>query len=363
MYIKKVELKNFRNYSELSIDFNEKVNLILGNNAQGKTNLLESVYISSFGKSFRTNKDAEMIKFGEESAKIKVITNRDDEEENVELIIGSDQKKYVKVNGVKIKKTAELLNNILVVIFSPEDLKIVKDEPDKRRKFIDREICQINPGYYDSLSNYKKVLQQRNMYLKENDIDIDYLDVLDRQLSKYGCKIIHYRKNFIDKLNEISKNIHKKITNEKENLIIKYCPNIKYDEDIKEQEKHFYLNLKDKIESDRKFRTTSIGPQKDDLEFFINDVNVRNFGSQGQQRTTALSLKLAEINIIKEETGENPVLLLDDVMSELDLERQEFLVNSLNQVQLFITTTEIPDILINKFKNRKIIKVNNGNVE
>lgn len=363
MLIKKIKLKDFRNYDELELDFNDNVNLILGQNAQGKTNLLESIYVTSMGKSFRTSKDIEMIRFGSEFGKVYVETLKDDFEGSVEIVIDKASKKFVKVDGVKIKKTSQLLKNIYIVIFSPEDLKIVKDEPEKRRKFIDRELCQIKPSYYDNLSNYKKVLLQRNTYLKENFVDQGILDIWDMQLARFGAAIMHQRKVFTEKINKISCGIHSSITNGNEYLKIIYDPNVEFKESIREQEEFFYEIIKKSCENDLRQRTTTKGPHKDDLEFFINNINVRSFGSQGQQRTAALSLKLAEISIIEEETGEKPVLLLDDVMSELDAARQEFLIKSLADIQLFVTTTEIPEKLLAEFPSGNIYTVTGGSVE
>lgn len=360
MHIKDIELKNFRNYENLHLKFDEKVNFIIGNNAQGKTNLLEGIFMSSIGKSFRTSKDIEMLGFGKDFFKIKVTAQKELFPTEVEILLKKEYGKFIKVDGVNIKKTSDLLENIYIVIFSPEDLKIVKDEPEKRRKFIDRELCLLKPAYYDSLTNYKKVLSQRNIYLKENYIDNSVLDIWDMQLSKYGSKIISMRDEFIEKINKISKEIHGNITNGKENLRIEYDPNVKNSENLEEK---LYEEIKKSEYNDLRLRTTTKGPHRDDIQFFIDNINVRSFGSQGQQRTSALSLKLAELNLIKEETGESAVLLLDDVMSELDLERQEFLVKSLDNVQLFITTTEIPDKLKDMMSLGKTFEVNSGKIK
>lgn len=363
MYIKKIKIKDFRNYDELELDFNSKVNFILGQNAQGKTNLLESLYITSIGKSFRTGRDSEMIGFDKDFARVYAEISRDEIDGSVEIIIDRTGKKFVKLDGVKIRRASELLKNVYIVIFSPEDLKIVKDEPEKRRKFIDRELCQIKPAYYDSLSNYKKVLLQRNTYLKENNIEPSILDIWDMQLSKYGAQVMHRRNEFIEKLNDISSEIHGNITGGREKLKLKYAPNLEYIEDIYEQEMYLYEVLKKSYENDLKQRTTTKGPHKDDLEFYIDGINARSFGSQGQQRTCALSLKLAEITIIEEETGEKPILLLDDVMSELDSVRQKFLVKSLEDIQLFITTTEMSDKLLGEFPEKNIFNIKCGKAE
>lgn len=363
MYIKRIELNNFRNYGELTLDFDSRLNLIIGKNAQGKTNLIEAVYVSSIGRSFRTSRDTELIKFGCDYAKIKTETEKEYTEGSVEIILSKNKNKFAKVDGVKIRKASELLKNIYLVIFSPEDLKLVKDEPEKRRKFIDRELCQIKPAYYDNLAKYKRILMQRNAYLKEYETDKSILDVWDMQLARHGAAITEYRKEFIKKLSIISSNIHSGISNGRENLKINYSPNLELYDDKKIQEEIFYSTLKKSFENDIRQRTTTRGPHKDDIEFFINDINARSFGSQGQQRTAALSLKLAETSIIKEESGETPILLLDDVMSELDLERQEFLIKSLSETQLFITTTEIPDILKEKLTDGKVFYVENGKIK
>ena len=277
MYIKKIELTDFRNYDSLSLDFDKNVNLILGKNAQGKTNLLESVYVTAIGKSFRTNKDSDLIKFGKDFAKVCAYTYKDETDGNVEIIYHKDSKKYAKVDGVKIKKTSELLKNVYIVIFSPEDLKIVKDEPEKRRRFIDRELCQIRPAYYESLLNYKKILTQRNAYLKEITFDKSILDIWDMQLSACGALIMHHRDKFIKKISEIGGRIHSGITNGNENMIIRYAPNLKFDENLKNQEEKFIEESKFDIKNLPnvncvKIQLVDIAPQNadsDDEEAYI----------------------------------------------------------------------------------------------
>ncbi len=359
MYIKTIKIKDFRNYEILDLKFNEKVNIILGNNAQGKTNLLESIYIASIGRSFRTSKDGEMIRFGQDSAKVDLVFSKNTGDTEIEIMFFSDRKKSIKMDGIRLKKTSQLLDNVYIVIFSPDDLKIVKDEPEKRRKFIDKELCLIRPSYYKDLSDYKKVLLERNTYLKENNIDRSMLDIWDAQLAKYGASIISKRRGFIRELSEISGVIHRSITNNTEDLTIKYRPNV-------EDENELYDILKNSDEQDIRMKTTTRGPHKDDMEFFIKrdkeEINARSFGSQGQQRTAALSLKLAEIKMIKDETGEDPVLLLDDVMSELDLERQKYLIKTLSYNQLFITAAEMQDSFIKEFPGAEIFYVSKGKV-
>ena len=286
MYIKSIELKDFRNYENLNVSFNRKVNIFLGNNAQGKTNLLEGIYLNAMAKSFKTSKDKEMIRFGEEFCKLKIVSIVDDEEQVTEIVINREGKKGVKLNGVKIKKTSELLDRIYIIIFSPEDLKIVKDEPEKRRRFIDRELCQIKPGYFNDLSQYKKVLKQRNAYLKEPSIDPSILDIWDMELAKYGSRIIQKRSEFIEKINLISREIHDKISGGREELTLRYEASISETDDT---EAVFYEILQKTRDDDIRNRTTGKGPHKDDLNISADGIDLRKFGSQGQQRTAALS--------------------------------------------------------------------------
>ena len=363
MYINKLELKNFRNYEDLSTDFDEKVNLIVGKNAQGKTNLIEAIYLTSIGRSFRTSHDNELIKFGCDAASVNISAEKQFTDTRVEILINNDSKKSIKKDGKHISRVSQLLDNIIIVIFSPEDLKIVKDEPEKRRKFIDRELAQIKPAYYTCLSSYKKALLQRNTYLKEDFVDDSIMAIWDTQLIKYGSKLIRMRKDFIDQIDFYSGRIHRNITNGKEELTIKYDPNIAYTDDAADQEDAMVQALHKAYRNDIRLRTTTKGPHKDDMLFFVDGVNARNFGSQGQQRTCALSLKLAELDFIKEETGENGILLLDDVMSELDEERREYLVRALSSNQLFITATDIDKGLIESYPDAKILDIKSGKIQ
>ena len=362
MYLKKIELKNFRNYEEEAVEFHNKVNIITGKNAQGKTNLLESLYIMSLGKSFRTSKDSEMIGFQKEFCRAKSTSFKEDRELEIEITIGSEGK-TTKINGMKTAKNIDLLENVYMVVFSPEDLKIVKDEPEKRRKFIDRELCQLKPIYYRNLGRYKKILQQRNSLLKQQEVKEDVIAVWDEGLAEYGAKIIQERNRFVEKLNGISREISKGITNGKEALEVSYEANVEYKENYEEQKEHLKNLLTKNLKNDIFRRSTSIGPHKDDLKICLEGVDIRHFGSQGQQRTAALSLKLAEIQLIKEETKVAPILLLDDVLSELDAERQNFLINSLEEVQLFITTTELGEEVKKQLPEGYTFSVENGRVE
>lgn len=362
MHVKEITLENFRNYEKEFVEFHPKVNIITGNNAQGKTNLIEGLYIMSLGKSFRTNKDAEMIRFGKDFCSVKSVFLKEEDELKVETII-TKEGKVVKIDDCKIKRNIDILENVYIVVFSPDDLKIVKDEPEKRRKFIDRELCQIKPVYYKNLARYKKILLQRNHLLKQDHIREDHLMVWNEELASYGAKVIMERKNFVDKLNRISKEISKNITDSKEALEVTYEANVAYQENYEEQKAHFIQKLNQSYKNDLFRKTTSVGPHKDDLKISLEGVDIRYFGSQGQQRTAALSLKLAEIKLIQEEAKEDPILLLDDVLSELDTNRQKFLIHSLDNVQIFITTTEISEDLQENLPAGDVFYIEKGKVK
>ena len=357
MFLKSIELKNFRNYKNLNLNFDKKTNLILGNNAQGKTNLLESIYYTSMGRSFKPVKDRDVINFDEEISIIKANAHKYEDDLDISIILRKNGDKEVKKDGIKLKKISELCDNMLVVMFSPEDLKIVKEEPEKRRKFIDRELSLISPIYLDNLNNYKKTLFQRNNYLKEEKIDEILMDVIDKQLVKYGYQVIKYRNKFIEKLQKYVERIHSGITSGKEEIKLVYKPSV-----IPKSEEEFEKILKEDFCKDKKNAVTSRGPHRDDIEFLINKIDVRRYGSQGQQRTCALSVRLAELSLIEEETGESAILLLDDVMSELDLNRQEYLIKTLENNQIFITATELSNDIIARLKGVNKIYIKNGKV-
>lgn len=362
MYIKELKLKNFRNYEDLAIEFDRRVNLITGQNAQGKTNMIEALYMSSMGRSFRTNHDNEMIRFGEDNAYIKVSAEKELVNTKVEILLSNNLKKAIKKDGSSVRKTAELLDNIIIVIFSPDDLRIVKDEPEKRRKFIDRELSQVKPAYFDAFMKYRRALNERNSYLKNDNIKESMLDIWDEGLIKYGALVMKYRNDFVKDMSHLSSKVHSRITNGKETLGLVYQPNINYVDDKDMQEELIERELIVARDRDIRTGTTSKGPHKDDFNFIIDNINVRNYGSQGQQRTSALSLKLAELELIKRDTDENAILLLDDVMSELDEERREYLIRALSENQIFITTTDIDDSLIKAYPDAKIIKISSGKI-
>lgn len=362
MFFKEVELQQFRNYEDQHVSFHQKVNIITGRNAQGKTNLLESLYIMCLSKSFRTNKDSEMIRFGQKKARVKSIVCRKERDFETEILL-EESGKTIKIDGLKAEKKSDLFNRIHIVVFSPEDLKIVKDEPEKRRRFIDRELCQMKPLYYKNLSRYKKILLQRNNILKNASIDMDVLAAWDHELILYGSKLILERKQFIETLNRLSRKIHHAISSGKEELVIEYEASVEAKEDIDRQKKEFEAALEAHAPLDMARRTTGKGPHKDDMKIKVNDIDIRHFGSQGQQRTAALSLKLAEIKLIEEETLDSPILLLDDVLSELDQTRQTFLIQSLSGVQLFLTTTEISGEVKDHLKDHQLFVVKENQIQ
>lgn len=357
MYLKRMRLENFRNYESAQVDFNRNKNLILGENAQGKTNLVEAAYLCAFARSFRTNNATDFVKFGEEQANIRVEAVSEEIEKVIEFTILKNGKKMIKVDGKPVKKTADLLNNLVVVVFSPEDIGIIKDSPEKRRLFIDKELCQIRPGYYDCLKNYKEALRQKNVLLKDREAlnRDEMLDIYDIQIVKYGSQIIDYRSAFINMLADRSWEIQHKISNGREKLEIKYKPSAEkrvLEERVRE------TRGKDKMRG-----YASIGPHRDDIEFYINDENAQKFASQGQQRTVALSLKLAEVKLTNEILGENPILILDDVLSELDIERQNYLLDSINNIQLFMTSTDVNEEILSKMKEKSIYRVKSGTIQ
>ncbi len=366
MHIKKIKIENFRNYHEEEVQFHEKVNLIVGDNAQGKTNLLESIYVSSLGRSFRTTKEKEMIRFNQPFTRILATYITEDQEKKVDIGFSKEGKKEIKVNNIKVEKMTEMLNHFYVVVFSPDDLKIIKEEPEKRRNFIDRELCKMRISYLNNLVQYKKVLMQRNALLKSDKKDRQSMQVWDDALSQYGAKVILQRKTFVEEINIISKEIHQKITQGKEILEIKYQPSIKPEDvdegNVEKLVQKMQQKLADSYNSDIYAGNTGIGPHKDDLLILINGIAARQYGSQGQQRTAALSMKLAEINLIEKEKGEKPILLLDDVLSELDGDRQKYLIEALSESQLFITAAELNPQLEEALPEGNSYIVNDGKI-
>ena len=358
MIIKSIKLENFRNYESLDLDFEKGTNILYGDNAQGKTNVLEAIYLSATTKSHKGSKDKEIINFEKEEAHIRTILDKEGMDYRVDMHLRKNKSKGIAINGQPIKKAADLIGLLNVVFFSPEDLSIIKNGPSERRKFVDMELFQIDKYYLYNLNQYNKIINQRNKLLKEfyqnSDLN-ETLQIWNMQLVTYGNQIIRRREMFAAQLNEIIFDIHKNLSGGKEELKIVYEPNVSEDE--------FERKLKISQDRDIKLKMTSVGPHRDDFCFMVNGVDIRKYGSQGQQRTAALSLKLAEIELVKKVTGDSPVLLLDDVLSELDSHRQNYLLNSIGDIQTMITCTGLDEFINNRFEIDKIFKVSNGMIE
>lgn len=357
MIIKSIEIQNFRNYEYESIEFDEKTNILYGDNAQGKTNVLEAVFIAGTNKSHKGSKDSELINFNGDEAHIKAVVSKRDIDYRIDMHIRKSRSKGIAINGVPIRRSSELYGLVNIIFFSPEDLNIIKSGPSARRRFIDMELCQLDKIYVDNLIKYNKTLEQRNKLLKdiyfESSLE-DTLDIWNRNLVNYGSEIIKRRRIFIDKLNSIIEDIHYRLSGKKEHLVISYEESV--GEDV------FLQELNNNISRDKKSKMTGCGPHRDDISFLIGDVDIRKYGSQGQQRTTALSLKLAEIELVRQSVGDSPILLLDDVLSELDSNRQNYLLNSINDVQTIITCTGLDEFINNRFNINRIFKVTDGHV-
>ena len=334
MLITNLKLQNFRNYESLNINFDKEINVIYGDNAQGKTNILEAIYLSSLGKSFRTSKDKELIKMGENYSIIEVEYSKSDRNGKIKIEILD--KKNIFINGVKIKKLSELLGIIHIVIFTPDDINILKDGPSQRRRFLDIFIGQLRPNYIYCLNMYLKALEQKNNYLKQIKLENkseQFLDIWDEKIAEYAEKVFKYRFEFINKIKEKIKLVHNSITENNENIDIQYLS----DFDNKE---NFIKKLKNNRKLDIIKGYSTKGVHRDDFNIYINDNLVNVYGSQGQHRTAILSLKMSELKVINDEIGENPILLLDDFMSELDEKRRKNFLKNIKDTQVLVTCTD-----------------------
>ncbi|MCM1186931.1 MAG: DNA replication/repair protein RecF [Lachnoclostridium sp.] len=357
MVIKSIELADYRNYESLDMKFDRGTNILYGNNAQGKTNILEAIYVAATTKSHKGSKDKEIIKFDKEESHIRVYLEKEGVETRIDMHLRRSKSKGIAIDGQKIKRAADLLGLCNVVFFSPEDLGIIKNGPAERRRFVDMELCQLDSFYLYNLNHYNKIVNQRNTLLKDMYMNADLketLNIWDMQLVSYGTKIIERRKLFVEQLNKIIYEIHKKLSGEREEIHIVYEPNVEIEE--------FENKLKYSKDRDMKAKITSVGPHRDDFSFVVGDVDIRKFGSQGQQRTAALSLKLSEIELVKQIAKDTPVLLLDDVLSELDRDRQNYLLNSIGDIQTIITCTGLEEFVNNRFEINKVYKVSEGTV-
>lgn len=363
MNVENIRLINFRNYKSINIDFNKNINVFIGKNAQGKTNLLEAIYLCSTGKSFRTNRDRELINFHKNEAYVGSNVRVGGFNKFIEIKLNREGPKIIRLNKNELKNNKELYSGLNIVVFSPDDLALIKGSPQGRRDFIDSIISQIKPVYSYNINKYNKVLYQRNSLLKSNKYGSDLnnlLDIFDVQIAKLGTSILIQRKFYIDELQKISKVNHNNLTSKKESFSIKYSTNVTLTDDKNMIEKTYIRLLKENRMRDMECRTTEIGPHRDDLLIYIDDNEVKTYGSQGQQRTATLTLKLSEVDIIKNERGEYPVLLLDDVLSELDVERRSYLTKSFNKMQTFITITDAIDIKSLEGYNKSIFNIADG---
>lgn len=341
MYIKSLHLKNFRNYDEQSLTFDEKTNVFQGNNAQGKTNLLEALYLFSIGKSFRTHMDTDLIRFGEDYLKAELLFCDRNREHSLEIIVLRERKKQIKINGVTISRLSELMGHLNVVLFYPEELGLVKEGPGVRRRFMDVAISQLRPGYYHTLGRYHRVLDQRNKLIKKirhssSEGLADTLSVWNEQLVSYGMELMQYRQEFMTRLGVLAEKAHFEASGEK--LTLEYKPGFGTKE-------AFLEKLTTCLSRELEQGYTLYGPHREDFGIYINDTEAKVFGSQGQQRSAVVSLKLAQADLLFEEYGEYPVLLLDDIMSELDQNRRAYLAGKIPGKQVFITCTELDSSL------------------
>ncbi len=352
-------LKNYRNIEDLELTLDPHVNIFYGQNAQGKTNLLESVYFCATGRSHRTSFDKECIRYDAEEAFIKLLYTRR-KQDSIEIHLRRNGRKAAAYNQAPVRKIEDLFGCLSVVMFSPEDLSLIKNGPASRRRFMDMEICQTDPVYLHTLKNYHKVLRQRNQLLKDLDAyHPDYEGSLypwDQQLVAYGVRLIKMREIFIQKLSEKTRRIHDKISHGTEMLTLSYEKNMEADPD------QFFEKLKSQAARDIILGSTHTGPHRDDIAMTIGERDVRTYGSQGQQRTTALSMKLAEMELMEEEIGTAPILLLDDVMSELDQDRQLHMIEYIERCQTLITCTGVEDS-IRRLPVGQRFKVYNGIVQ
>lgn len=356
MYVKKLKLSGFRNYISEEFEFLPDTNILYGNNAQGKTNALEALYLFSIGKSFRTQQDRELINFGENFTRLTVEFDDKTRTNEIEIVIRRDRKKQIKINEIPISKMGDLIGKFNVILFSPDELNLTKGSPNARRRFLDIALSQMRPKYYHILRNYSKVLEQRNNLIKKLRVNPqtsakETLFIWNEKLSEYGMAIIEYRKNFVEKLSEFSKKIHYEISGE--DFEIKYKSSFENKEEFKEK-------LNNSIDKEIEQGFTLYGPHRDDLDIYTENKDIKTYGSQGQHRSAVLALKLAQADIIFEDTGEYPVLLLDDIMSELDSARRAYLAGKIKNKQVVITCTDADEIAIDK--NVNLIHIENGKI-
>lgn len=369
MIVNSLKIKNYRNFSSAELELNDSLNIFIGDNGQGKTNLMEAVYLASIGRTFRLNSENELIKFHENKSLVEVSMLKNNYNTKIELQLERNKKKFVLINGVKLDKTSEMIGILNNVIFTPDDMKIIKGSPVERRKFVNIDISQIKPKYKYLLNKYKRICTERNIILKNyctNPGNKDIINIWNDYLVNIGTEIILYRQDYINNLKKYATNIYADISGNKEKFDLSYlCNAVNLDNvDKDDVKKHYYDKIHSNFNNEIQNKVTMYGPHKDDILIKINDKECKYFGSQGQQRSAILAIKLAEIEIIKEEIGEYPVLLLDDVLSELDNKRKGFLINYIQGIQTFITTTDDHDLnVMTQNYNKKKFHVSEGKIE
>lgn len=357
MYINSLEVGNFRNYDFAKIEFHDKTNILYGDNAQGKTNLLESVFVCGTTKSHKGSKDRELIRLGEDEAHIRLHLTKKNIKHRIDMHLKKNKGKGIAIDGIPIRRSGELLGLMNIIFFSPEDLRIIKNGPAERRRFINMELCQLDSMYLHDLGEYNKALLQRNKLLKQiyyKPSLLDTLDIWDISLYEYGCKIIKRREEFVKEISEIVTEVNEKLTGNKEHIRMIYEPDVEIN--------FFESALKKSRERDLKTYSTNVGPHRDDICFMNGEIDIRKYGSQGQQRTCALSLKLAEIELVKVIVGDSPILLLDDVLSELDRSRQNYLLDSIYDIQTIITCTGIEEFIDSRLTLDRIFRIVQGRI-
>lgn len=357
MYIESIEVGDFRNYKQEKLEFHPYTNILYGDNAQGKTNILESVFVCGTTSSHKGSKDREMIRIGQEEAHIRMILNKKQISHRIDMHLRKNKGKGIAIDGIPIRRSSELMGYLHVIFFSPEDMRIIKNGPSERRRFINMELCQLDQIYLHHLAEYNKVLQQRNQLLKQmiHQPSLgDTLSVWDEKLIEYGSQIISRRRSFVKQINQLVQQISSQLTGNKETITVTYDPDV--------EEPYFERQLSSSFEKDMKLCSTNVGPHRDDLCFTNQEMDLRKYGSQGQQRTCALALKLAEIEIVKKITGDFPVLLLDDVLSELDRSRQNYLLDSIHDIQTIITCTGLEEFIDSRLTLDKVFQVSAGSV-
>ncbi|HAS91750.1 MAG TPA: DNA replication/repair protein RecF [Clostridiales bacterium] len=366
MIVKKLIIKNYRNFKEAEAELNNSLNIFIGDNGQGKTNLMEAIYIASIGRTFRLNSENELINFFENKSSVEIYIEKNNYKIKIEILLEKNKKKQVIINGVKLEKTSEMIGILNNVIFTPDDMKIIKGSPVERRRFINIDISQIKPKYKYLLNKYKKVTTERNLLLKNYYTKCENKDIIsiwNDYLVNTGTEISLYRNEYINKLKKAATDIYSSISGNKEKLDILYLSNIGCITDRDEVKKIFYDKINKNFNNEILKGISLYGPHKDDLIIKINGKECKYFGSQGQQRSVILALKLAEIEIIKEETGEYPILLLDDVLSELDNKRKSYLIEHIKNIQTIITSTDEHELnILTKNFDKKMFYINEGKI-